>query len=114
MVLLFNQDTLTVSDLLRLEAVGDSLQIQEAVESGKAQVFYVANDTLLIFQIDRESLVVLAIVDSGGVAIMQTLIILAREMQLRFVWYRTQRRGMQKLLQEFHPVRFENGYRVDV
>ncbi len=111
-MLLRNQGTLTVSDLKRLDAVGDSLLIQAAVKSGAAQIFYTTDDTLVILQVDRGLLVVLAVVGQNAVVLTHTLISLARSMNLEALWYCTKRSGMQRLLKDFVLTRFENGYKV--
>ncbi len=111
-MLLRNQVSLTVSDLQRLDAVGDSHLIQAAVKSGAAQVFYTADNTLVILQVDRGLLVVLAVVGRDAVTLTYTLITLARAMNLTALWFCTKRRGMQRLLKDFALTEFENGYKV--
>jgi hypothetical protein len=108
------QDSLTVSDLKRFDAVGDSCDIQQAIKLGVAQVFYAEDDTIVVLEVDEDSLIILAVLGHNGIAMMQTLIEIAWSMRLSFVWYCSKRRGMQRLLKSFNPVPHQNGYRIRV
>lgn len=89
-------------------------KVKVLIANQDAQLFLCPDNTYLVLQVDRDSLVVLALVGRNGVAIMQTLVSVAYSMGLKFVWYRTQRPGMLRLLKQFNPVPYENGYRVNV
>lgn len=100
-----------------LSGVGSSEdweKIKCQIEERTAQLFLCPDNTYLVIQHDRDAIVILAISGTNGVAIMQTLVSCAKHVGLKFVWYRTERPGMQRLLKQFNPVPYENGYRVNV
>ena len=118
MIRLLHEGTLTEGDYLLLASVGESLDydyVIDRIESGHAKVFYAHDDdTLLVTEIDREFLVILALVGYGAVEIMQTLLHIARCKGLSAVWFKTKRRGLARMIRHLDPQPFEDGYRVTV
>lgn len=117
MIRLLHLAKLTPAAEILLSGVGDAndwQEIKNEIVQGNAQLFLAPENTYLVLQVDRGALIVLAIVGKNGRAIMQTLIATAYRMQLDFVWYRTKRKGMQRLLKQFSPKQFENGYRINL
>ena len=67
-----------------------------------------------MLEVDREALIVLALVGQGAVEIMYSLIELAKVKTLSYVWFTTKRRGLVRMIRHLNPLEFENGYRVFV
>lgn len=116
MVSFLHMAELTDHAIERLSAVDSELWagIHADILNGDAQLFSCPHDTFLVLRIEENELVVVACVGQGGIAIMETVIELARVNGLETVRLHTARIGLPRLIKQFNPVEIERVYRVYV
>lgn len=100
----------------KLRAVNAELwpAIRDDILEERAQLFSCPHDSYVVLRIEGSELVIVACVGSGGIAIMQRCMEIARANNLTSIRFHTARRGMQRLLKQFKPVELERVYRVNI
>lgn len=104
------------SRLAGVGCVSEWQKIKDDIAARRAQLFFTQDDTYLVLRVDAHDseLVIVALTGKNGVAVMETVTHVAKQMGLRSVRFHTARRGLARLVKQFKPELIEKVYRVTV
>lgn len=89
-------------------------QIVDDIESNRAQLFYVCNDSYLVLRMLPDELLILAASGSDAKMLMEICLQIAKLNGVEHVRFHTSKKGLPRLLAEFNPVEVSREYRINV
>lgn len=89
-------------------------QIVEDIETKRAQLFYVCNDSYLVLQTLPDELLILAYAGCDANMTMEICVEIAKQNKLSSIRFHTSKKGLSRLLKKFKPVEIQRVYRISV
>lgn len=89
-------------------------EIVDDIESNRAQLFYVCNDSYLVLQMQPDELLILAASGHDSDMLMTICLQIAENNGAKRVRFWTSKKGLPRLLKQFNPVEIRREYTVTV